>query len=309
MNKNMLPAGFYDLIFDEAKKSYEDSNAAISLLISEKYFLIKPPLIEFDSDYQTASESDYFVTTDGVSGKKIALRSDITLQIRRILATRLKNQELPLKLCYVGDVIKAKSEDLYADRQQTQIGFEIIGIQDDGADFLIIKDLIDILQKIKVKNFIFNVTLPNFLDVFLTEIKIEEQKSLKTAILQKNLSKIAKICPNYSDILQKIVRFNDDLPKIIAEIKQKIISKEMNVELSRVQNIYEFFQKNYPNLEINFDLFGDKSSEYHCDIYFEILVPNFSYAIAKGGRYKIPNDDKGFIAVGATIYMNNLRKL
>ncbi len=306
---NLLPVGFYDLIFDEAEKSFIDANNAISYLLKEKYRLIKPPLIEFDNSYQAANDNDYLVTTDGVSGRKIALRSDITLQIKRILATRLKQQKLPLKLCYIGDVIRAKSEDLYADRQQTQIGFEIIGIKKDEQDLLVIKNLVEILQKIEVNDLSFNIILPSFLDLFLSAINVGQKELLKTAILHKNLTDIAEICPNYCDILHKIVRFNNNFGEIIKEIKQKINLPAINLELARVEKINNFFLKNFNRIQINFDLFGDQNSEYHQDLYFEVFVPDFKYAIAKGGCYQISNQDNNILAIGATIYANYLRKI
>lgn len=308
-NKNLLPVGFYDLIFEEAEKSYRDSNLAITHLINSGYRLIKPPLIEFDESYYASKESDYFVTIDSVSDCKIALRSDITMQIRRILATRLKNSQMPLRLCYVGDVIKARSEDLYADRQQTQIGFEIIGEEKEVGDFEIINYLINILKKIKVEDFSFNFTLPNFLDIILEGFEIEKKSDLKKAIFHKNLSKIAELSGSYSEILQKIVRFND-LSEILKSLKSdKISSVKISQELSRVENIGSFFENNFPQIKLNFDLFGNNNCGYHQDIYFEVFVKNFSYAIAKGGSYEIFDGDRNIVATGSTIYMNNLRKI
>lgn len=307
--KNLLPVGFYDLIFEEAEKSYVTSSLAANYLIESGYRLIKPTLIEFDNDYQSNKESEFFVTTDGISGRKIAIRCDITLQVRRIFATRLKSQKLPLKLCYIGDVIKAKSEDLYSDRQQTQIGFEIIGVKDYKSDLLVISNLIEILKKIKLKQFTFNFSLPNLLDIMLSELKIRDKKSLKRAILQKDLSKVSQISVKYSDILQKIVRFNSDLPKIIADIKQTTASPAIEAELDRVKKIHQFFNKNYPNIQLNFDLFASQQDDYHKDIYFEVFAAQFPYPIARGGRYNIDDNCDEITSVGATIYVNNLRKI
>lgn len=308
-NKNLLPVGFYDLIFDEAEKGYRDSSLAINHLLNLEYRLIKPTLIEFDESYQAIKDSEYFVTTDALSDCKIALRSDITMQIRRILATRLKGYQMPLRLCYIGDVIKARSEDLYADRQQTQIGFEIIGIENEKQDFEIVENLASILSKIKVKDFSFNFTLPNFLDIILEEFEIDQREDLKKAIFCKNLSKIAEIGKNHSNILQKIVRFNENTSKIVEQISENVKSQKISRELARIVNIQSFFQKKLPNIKLNFDLFGNNDCGYHQDIYFEVFVSNFAYAIAKGGRYQIFDGDKYFTAIGATIYMNNLRKI
>jgi len=304
-NKNLLPVGFYDLIFDEAQKHYQISHNIISYLFKQNYQLIKPSLFEFSSSLKANDKENSFTTLDSISGKNISIRSDITLQIRRIVATRLKNQEFPLKLCYIGDILKVKSENLHGKRQQTQIGFEIIGSKNSDSEFSIIKNLIEILNMIKIKEFYFNFTWPNFLDLILKEINANNNASLKKAILQKNISKIIELSPKYSNILQKIARYNK-LSDIALDIKNNFKSREVVNQLTKIKKLSDFFIKNYPQIQISFNLFGNNDSSYHQDIYFEIYRNNLSLPIVKGGQYKIIKHQQSIQAIGATIYANNI---
>jgi ATP phosphoribosyltransferase regulatory subunit HisZ len=151
--------------------------------------------------------------------------------------------------------------------------------------------------------------LPDFLHIFLEDAAIKNQQILKKAILQKNLSEIKRICPEYSDILSKIVRCQDNLTNLSDLITAKINSNKIQFELNRAKQIESFFAKKYNKIPIIFDLFGDQDIKYHQDIYFEIFVPRFSYSIARGGRYNIAISDKNIKAIGSTIYLNNLRKI
>jgi hypothetical protein len=54
------------------------------------------------------------------------------------------------------------------------------------------------------------------------------------------------------------------------------------------------------------DIFGDDEFYYHNQIGFTVFSNNFSYPIARGGRYVINQEVP---AVGSTIYINNLRKI
>ncbi len=48
---------------------------------------------------------------------------------------------------------------------------------------------------------------------------------------------------------------------------------------------------------------------YHDGFAFNVFCGDFSYPIARGGRYKISGNGKEVDAIGATIYMNRLRKI
>ncbi len=305
--KQLLPVGFYDLLFDEAEKNHKNINAALEIFFNAGYRLIKTPLVEFEDNFSTEEVRNSFRATDVISGQNLIFRNDITLQISRLLSTRLKQENLPLKLCYVGDVLYARSENLYADRQQTQVGVEFIGCDEEKSNFEIIKTSLSALKKLKVKNLLIEVSLPDFLEIFLDEIEAKNNDELRDAVMKKNLSLIRKLSGKNSEIINSITASNDDLENLIKKISTQIKSKKISEELKKAQKISEFLKKNFTDLEVRFDLFGDHDSSYHHGISFDIFCGNFSYPIARGGRYKISNGDKDLNAVGATIYMNRLR--
>ncbi len=304
MEKQLLPVGFYDLIFDEAEKNHANINRAVDTFLKAGYRLVKMPLVEFEDSFKGDMKNS-FKTVDVISGKNLIFRNDITPQISRLLGSRLREAELPLKLCYVGDVLCAKNSDLYVDRQQTQVGVEIIGCDEEKSNFEIIEILLSSLKELQVKNLLIEFSLPNFIEVFLEEIGEEKNQDLRDAIKQKNISLIRQFAGKKSEIITKIVLSNHDLQNLSKEILAQIKSEKIAPEIKRAQKISEFLQKNFPTIEVCFDLFGDDKTSYHRDFAFDVFCGDFSYPIARGGRYKIRNLD----AVGATIYMNFLRKV
>ncbi|HLD77204.1 MAG TPA: ATP phosphoribosyltransferase regulatory subunit, partial [Rickettsiales bacterium] len=165
--QNLLPVGFYDLLFDEAEENHKKINLAIDYFLNCNYRLIKTPLVEFADNFQ---DTNYFLLSDVISGKNMALRNDITLQISRLLNSRLRNEELPLRLCYVGDVLLTKSNELYADRQSTQLGIEIIGCDKDQSNLEIIYIILQILPQILPKELLIEISLPNFLEILCQDL-------------------------------------------------------------------------------------------------------------------------------------------
>lgn len=312
MSKQLLPVGFYDLLFDEATQSHKNVNAALDSFFDAGYKLIKPPLVEFEENFSAAEVANSFRTTDVISGKNLVFRNDITLQISRLLNARLQQEKTPIKLCYVGDVLCAKSNDLYADRQQTQVGVEIIGCSAEESEekyaFEIIELLLATLKKLAMEDLLIEFSLPNFLQIFIDEIvKIEESKKaeLHEAIMKKSLSEIRNLAKENSEIICKIVSCNHNLEDLIAEISAQIKSQKILHELKKAQKIAQFIKDKKIEVALRFDLFGDHESSYHNKLSFDVFSGRFSYAIARGGSYKINN----YEAVGSTIYMNRLRKI
>ena len=308
-SKQLLPVGFYDLLFDEAEKNHENINVALAAFRAGGYRLIKTPLVEFEDSFaQQDTLKNTFRATDVISGKNIVFRNDITPQISRLMATRLKKENFPVKLCYSGDVLCAKSDNLYADRQQTQVGIEIICDQTNKEgekyDIEAINSLLVALQNLKVKDALIEFSLPDFLDVFLAELGIQNSDALRSAIMQKDLSEIRNLVGSHSKIIGRIVLSNNDLVGLSQEISAQITSTKISAELKKAEIISDYLKENFPEVELRFDLFGDHSSTYHSGISFDVFSGGFSYPIASGGRYNI-NELK---AVGATIYINRLLK-
>ncbi|MBM3579618.1 MAG: hypothetical protein FJX34_02450 [Alphaproteobacteria bacterium] len=291
--QRLLPVGFYDLLFDEAQKSYDNINKILAGFLAADYRLIKTPLVEFEENFLETEIKDSFRLTDVISGKNLILRNDITPQISRLLVTRLSQEELPLRICYAGDVLCAKNSELYADRQQTQVGLEIIGCDKQESNFEVIELSLSSLERLGVKDLLIEFSFPDFLEKFLEKFGLTDSSELRSAILKKNISEIRKLLGSNSGKLVQALLHNDSLEFL------------SGVELDLAQKISEFLRKKFPQLKLGFDLFGDHESGYHNEISFDIFSKNFPYPITRGGRYKLNNFD----AVGATIYLNYLQRI
>jgi len=333
--QSLLPVGFYDLLFDEAEKNHNNINNALDIFLKSGYRLIKTPLVEFENSFLQQKSQNYFQTIDVISGESVVFRNDITPQISRLLGSRLQEEKLPLKLCYVGDVLCSKSEDLYKDRQQTQVGVEIIGCDAEKSNFEIIEILLKVLKEImnksQEKNLLIEFSLPNFLEIFLSEIEVENKEELRKAIVQKNISAVKKLAGKNGEIISKIMLSNNlcshlDLVNVVKKMDSRLCGNDKGrswndkgggrndggcvvSEIKKAQKISDFLAKNFSEIKVCFDLFGDNEFSYHDGFAFNVFCGGFSYPIARGGRYKILSKNKEVDAIGATIYMNRLRKV
>lgn len=302
----LLPVGFYDLIFDEAEKNHQNINFTLDMFLARGYRLIKAPLVEFERNFSRQDLQNSFFVSDIISGNNLVFRNDITLQIARMLKTRLEYQERPLKICYAGDVLQAKNNELYPNRQQTQVGLEIIGCDEEKSIFEIVDNLLLVLEKLLSKKTLIEFSLPDFLEIFLNEINANNPLELKAAIIKKDVSLIRKLDKKNSEIISQIILTNNDFDFLEKMIFDFLSSGEVRQELTLLRKIKNYFAaKDLKNITLAFDLFGDQKSTYHNKISFDVFCDNFPYPIARGGKYKIGKLD----SVGATIYMNNILRI
>ncbi|MCK4503370.1 MAG: ATP phosphoribosyltransferase regulatory subunit, partial [Desulfuromonadales bacterium] len=90
---------------------------------------------------------------DRQSGRMLALPPDMTPQIARIVATRMSELPLPLRLCYNGRVLRHAEQQAGKDRDIFQSGVELIGIDNPEADAEMIAMAVAALQAVGAEEF------------------------------------------------------------------------------------------------------------------------------------------------------------
>jgi ATP phosphoribosyltransferase regulatory subunit len=307
--KKLLPLGFYELTGDEAKKNYEYTKNTLESFMNGDYQLIKTSLIEFTENYDKKNLENTFNFSDNISGKNLFFRDDITLQISKYISSNYDEINVPLKLCYYGDVVCLNSDEIYRERQQTQVGCEIIGSNDINSCFEVIKNTLIALGKINIIDLNISISLPDFLQKFLENIDLENKDQLRDAIINKRISDIKILAKNYEELITEIVLKNNDFENLDKKIRAQFKDPEIAKILDNGKKLMIFLQENFEKIKFNFDLFGDNKFSYHNNIAFDIFASDFRYPIAKGGCYSIEFDNKKIDAVGSTIYINFLRKI
>jgi len=127
--------GFRDILFTEAARRERIVNAVSSYFAGAGYELVETPSVENPATLlvgqQDLSNTFRFVDVDG---KLIALRSDVTGSLARVVATRFSLIDPPYRLRYVADVFQEQESLRGSDRQQTQLGLECYGLTSDEGD-------------------------------------------------------------------------------------------------------------------------------------------------------------------------------
>jgi ATP phosphoribosyltransferase regulatory subunit len=124
-----IPPGTRDVLPDEMRELRRLHLALIGVFEERGYGEVSTPAIEYDEvlargDGRTADTAYRFF--DG-SGDLLALRSDMTVPIARLIATRYAKAEMPLRLCYLANAYRAVRPQRGQMREFAQAGVELIG--------------------------------------------------------------------------------------------------------------------------------------------------------------------------------------
>jgi ATP phosphoribosyltransferase regulatory subunit len=124
-----IPPGTRDVLPDEMRELRHLHLALIETFESRGYGEVATPAIEYDEvlargDGRTAASAYRFFDE---RGDLLALRSDMTVPIARLIATRYASSELPLRLCYLANAYRAVRPQRGQMREFAQAGVELIG--------------------------------------------------------------------------------------------------------------------------------------------------------------------------------------
>ncbi|HKI17925.1 MAG TPA: ATP phosphoribosyltransferase regulatory subunit [Isosphaeraceae bacterium] len=142
MARWLLPENISDVLPEEARSVERLRRSLLDLFRGYGYELVIPPLLEHLESLLTGSGHDLGLTTlklvDQLSGRTLGLRADTTPQVARI-DSHILNRAGVARLCYAGSTLHARPMHPLASREPMQIGAEIYGDADFGADIEVLE--------------------------------------------------------------------------------------------------------------------------------------------------------------------------
>ncbi len=124
-----IPPGTRDVLPDEMRELRRLHMALIEAFETRGYGEVATPAIEYDEvlargDGRNAAGAYRFFDE---SGDLLALRSDMTVPIARLVSSRYGAAEMPLRLCYLASAYRAVRPQRGQMREFVQAGVELIG--------------------------------------------------------------------------------------------------------------------------------------------------------------------------------------
>ena len=296
MNKrNILPEGARDLILDDCiiKRSLEKDIDKI--FESWGYKEVITPTLEFYETFnynsQSLREEDMYKFFDN-RGRILVLRPDMTIPISRIIETKLKDTELPIKLRYTSNVFRVH-ESLGGKRNEyTDCGVELVGLNAEKSDLEILVLALEALKKLGLKDFKLEIGNIGFFNGAFKNLEIDEE--FKEVIAQFIENKNLKNLEDYLDSIEikdEYKAFFNKLPwmfgdkEILNEAKKLAFNDEIKENLNYLENIYYELELLGYGENVTFDLGMVPRLNYYTGIIFRGYGEGLGKTVLRGGRY------------------------
>ena len=124
-----IPPGTRDILPDEMRELRRLSLALIEAFERFGYGEVSTPTIEYEEVLARGDERGAPVAYRffDESGELLAMRSDMTIPIARLVANRYAGAEPPFRLCYLARAYRAVRPQRGQMREFTQAGVELVG--------------------------------------------------------------------------------------------------------------------------------------------------------------------------------------
>lgn len=299
----VTPTGFRDVLSQEAIAREGITRAVQQLFADRGYLPIETPTLEVMDVMQAGGRlpGSSFKFFDS-RGDLLAMRPDVTLQIARMCATRLRNAEGPLRFRYTQRVFRETEADSQADaREMTQFGIELIGEAGADADTEVVSLFAEAVQTAGVQTFTLAVATVGVLRALLDRsgapdawkaavldafhasdfVELDRLTSLDANIVDVDVKGVA---PAYADAIHALPRIRGGAEAIDA-VRALVAPLGCTDGLDDFERVFARLSAAGLAARVIVDFSVMSSFDYYTGIVFAAYSPHVGSSLGSGGRY------------------------
>lgn len=257
---------------------------------------IIPPALEFEevlaSGMGEGLRSRTFRFDDWQSGRMLAIPPDITPQIARIVATRLRGMPLPYRICYSGRVLRHTELQSGRSREIFQAGVELIGLESPEADAEMVAMAVEVMQGLGITEFTVDLGQVGFCRGVFEACGLtgEPLQQLKAAVARKDASTVATLLAIHP-VSEQSRRELLALPRLfggleVLEDALRVVKNARSCQaLHNLREVVAILELHGVARYLTIDLGETRGLDYHTGLTFEGFAPGIGEALFSGGRY------------------------
>jgi ATP phosphoribosyltransferase regulatory subunit len=297
-----LPQGVRDILPEDALGIGVVETKILSIFSRYGFKRVITPLLEY-VDVLSLGMGDNLKDRvlkfiDPSTGRVVAIRPDITPQIARIAATRMRDYPLPLKLCYNASVLRYHDNRDGRRSEVLQVGAEFIAKESSPeADAEMIIIAAEALCELGLKDFKIDIGDVGFLRAVFDGLNLSEpeKKLVKEAIGIKDSSGLdqiinslgGKISKADRELLLNLTTFygEDEVIKKASAFVGKSGSSAASRSLENLKCVFSIVANKGFKDFVTIDLGEVRGFDYYPGIIFEGFARGVGKSILSGGRY------------------------
>lgn len=311
-----IPEGVKDYIGEEAALKERVQNTVKKIFRTNSYNLVETPSFEYLDVFSLGEESFqqpslYHLVSR--QGELMALRSDMTRSIARVIGTQKTTNQYLQRYCYLSNSFR------YPERYQgklhefTQAGIELIGNKSLEADAEVIKVAVKCLRESGVSDFTVHIGSGKFLEYILEDLGFKKEDTTdvfkaieaKDAVKLKSILKEAQIKTEILELLLELIQCSGQIA-LLRSVKAKMPSSRAKEALEKMEQLYELLEDYGVNEYVIFDFSLMSYGKYYTGMMFQVFTLGVGSALIEGGRYDnlLSRFGKDLPAVGFGMHIN-----
>ena len=316
--KQHTPEGVRDIYGRECKEKLQIQERLLETLHAYGYQDIQPPTYEymdvFHEEVGTTAGQELHKFIDR-EGNILALRPDMTPSIARVVATHFAEEEVPVRLCYLGNTFINHVSYQGRLKENTQLGAELIGDASLSADAEMIAMVGSGLQQIGLQEFQISIGHVDFIQSLLdaTGLGKEALLEIRQLIGNRNFYGVTEVLRKYqvADSICEAFAGLSELTggvEILERASALAPTNQAKEAIKRLCEIYKVLTQYGIQRFITFDLSMSGTYGYYSGIIFRAYTYGTGDAIVRGGRYDhlLEKFGKKLPSIGFAIYINEL---
>jgi ATP phosphoribosyltransferase regulatory subunit len=253
---------------------------------------------------------------DRQSGRLLAFPPDITPQIARIVATRLREWPLPHRISYSGRVLRQTEIQAGRSREIFQSGVELIGLDSPEADAEMVAMAVEALQGLGLDDFKIDLGQVEFCRGIMAASGLHGQSliDLQQAVARKDSSAVAKIIAD-NELPTESCAEIAALPRlfggreVLDEARRVVSNSRSRAALDNLCQVLDILDIHGVSDFLTIDLGEPRGLDYHTGVTFEGFVTGLGEPVCSGGRYDNLTGRYGFQAPATGFTFNVLSLL
>ncbi|WP_342432966.1 ATP phosphoribosyltransferase regulatory subunit [Neobacillus sp. FSL H8-0543] len=310
------PLGMRDTLPELYEKKHRVRSLMEDAIKQWGYQFIETPTLEYYETVGTASailDQELFKLLDK-DGHTLVLRPEMTAPIARVAASRLLEEDIPLRLAYDANVFRAQQREGGRPAEFEQIGVEFMNDETVSSDGEVIALLVSSLKKAGLSDFQVSIGHIGFAQELFMQIlgTNGRAEALRRFLYEKNyvgyrehVNSLALSSIDKQRLLQLLdLRGGEEVIGMALDLIENEQGKRAILQLKELSEVIKDYRVEE---QVKFDFTIVSHMSYYSGILFEVYSGNVGFPIGNGGRYGlIEKFGKKATATGFAIRLDKL---
>ena len=284
-----IPAGTRDVLPDEMRELRAIDERLRATFEQAGYGEIWTPMVEYEDVLRAGDENaaDVAYRMFDDHGQVLALRSDMTIPIARVVATRFAQSESPLRLCYSAHSYRTVGRKTGQQAEFMQSGVELIGVPGEEGEAEVVTLTLAALENVGLARHKIGVGDGSLYRRLLDGLEVpqDSHRELLGCLSRRDMVGL--------ELRVDALGLSRDARDLLVGLPAMRGGPEIldrpdgpaSDALARLRSLYEVLEARGVGDRVILDLGLVRDLGYYTGAVFELYDPAVGFALGGGGRY------------------------